>query len=442
MYCTSSISKFLFIFQNEVLKNDFICKRIMSVLYCRNCGFEGQLINSLNGCLNCLRNGIKHPVEIKYNLKKISKDFFETSSKNKPHTIWRWSELLPESDNKITLGEGNTPLIESKSLASKLKIDRFFFKYEGSNPTGSFKDRLNAIAFSKGKDFFKKYATVASSGNQGVSLAAYSFAANMKSLIFCPPYVEEKTIKELLLRNSTPVILSEYGDPALKVVEELVNKYDYYVSTRNFPRPFANPYGLEGYKTISFEIHEQLTSIPDKIFVPTGGGDSIYGVWKGFREIYQAGIVGKQPKMYACQTKIGGDSLVKSFKSKSKNATKVESGDSKAISIRVTQSGDHGLWAINESKGGAYSISEKEIDEALTIIGNHGLCVDPSCAVSLAGALKSKKEKNLKKSDIVVCLLTASGLRWYQSMSHLDRLKNSVSHFDPKNGKIEKLLKN
>ena len=123
--------------------------------------------------------------------------------------------------------------------------------------------------------------------------------------------LKKKTIKELLLRNSTPVILSEYGDPALKVVEKLVNKYDYYVSARNFPRPFANPYGLEGYKTISFEIYEQLAVIPDKFFVPTGGGDSIYGVWKGFREIYQAGIVRKHPEMYACQTKLGGDSLVK-----------------------------------------------------------------------------------------------------------------------------------
>ncbi len=414
----------------------------MSVLYCRNCDFEFELLNSLNGCLNCLRNGIKHPLEIKYNLKKIGKKFFKKSAKNKPHTIWRWSELLPETDNKITLGEGNTPLIESKSLASKLDIDRFFFKYEGSNPTGSFKDRLNAIAFSKGKDFKKKLATVASSGNQGVSLAAYSYAASMKSLIFCPPYVEEKTIKELLLRNSTPVILSEYGDPALKVVEKLVNKYDYYVSARNFPRPFANPYGLEGYKTISFEIYEQLADIPDKFFVPTGGGDSIYGVWKGFREIYQAGIVKKHPKMYACQTKLGGDSLVKSYKSKSKNAAIVDSGSSKAISIRVKQSGDHGLWAINESKGGAYSVSEREIDDALQIIGNHGLCVDPTCAVSLAGVLKCKKEKKLKKSDIIVCLLTASGLRWNQSMSHLDRLKKTVTQFDPINGKLYNLLKN
>ena len=93
----------------------------MSVLYCRNCEFEFELLNSLNGCLNCLRSGIKHPLEIKYNLKKIGKKFFKKSAKNKPHTIWRWSELLPETDNKITLGEGNTPLIESKSLASKLE---------------------------------------------------------------------------------------------------------------------------------------------------------------------------------------------------------------------------------------------------------------------------------------------------------------------------------
>ena len=237
--------------------------------------------------------------------------------------------------------------------------------------------------------------------NQGVSLAAYSYAANMESVIFCPPYVEDKIIKELLLRNAIPVVLTEYGDAALRIVEQLVNNHSYYVSTRNFPRPFANPYGLEGYKTISFEICEQLNVVPDKVFVPTGGGDSIYGVWKGFREMFQAGIVQKKPKMFACQSKLGGDSLVKSYKSKSLRAAIVNTGDSKAISIRVKQSGDHGLWAISESNGGAYSISEKEIDNALTVIGNHGLCVDPSCAVSMAGILKSKKENLLKKYHMI-----------------------------------------
>ena len=414
----------------------------MSNLYCRNCKTESELSNSLYGCLNCLEKGIQHPVEIKYNLENINQDFFHVSSNNKPHTIWRWSELLPHTKNKITLGEGNTPLIESKKIAEELKIGKFFFKYEGSNPTGSFKDRLNAIAFSKGKDFNIKKATVSSSGNQGVSLAAYSYAANMESVIFCPPYVEDKIIKELLLRNAIPVVLTEYGDAALRIVEQLVNNHSYYVSTSNFPRPFANPYGLEGYKTISFEICEQLNVVPDKVFVPTGGGDSIYGVWNGFREMFQAGIVQKKPKMFACQSKLGGDSLVKSYKSKSLRAAIVNTGDSKAISIRVKQSGDHGLWAISESNGGAYSISEKEIDKALTVIGNHGLCVDPSCAVSMAGILKSKKENLLKKSDIVICILTASGLRWNQSMSHLEKQKKSVSQFDPSKDKIEHFLNN
>ena len=151
----------------------------MSNLYCRNCKKESELSNSLYGCLNCLEKGIQHPVEIKYNLENINQDFFHVSSNNKPHTIWRWSELLPHTKNKITLGEGNTPLIESKKIAEELKIGKFFFKYEGSNPTGSFKDRLNAIAFSKGKDFNIKKASVSSSGNQCVSLTAYSYAANM-----------------------------------------------------------------------------------------------------------------------------------------------------------------------------------------------------------------------------------------------------------------------
>ena len=94
----------------------------MSNLYCRNCKTESELSNSLYGCLNCLEKGIQHPVEIKYNLENINQDFFHVSSNNKPHTIWRWSELLPHTKNKITLGEGNTPLIESKFCTKSLLI--------------------------------------------------------------------------------------------------------------------------------------------------------------------------------------------------------------------------------------------------------------------------------------------------------------------------------
>ena len=145
--------------------------------------------------------------------------------------------------------------------------------------------------------------------------------------------------------------------------------------------------------------------------------------------------------MFACQSVLGGDSIVQAYNNKSNHAAIVNSGDSKAISIRVSQSGDHGLWAIKESGGGAYSINENEIDDALIKIGKNGLCVDPASAVSLAGAFKDFQNQKLNKSDNIVCILTASGLRWSHSMTHLNQLAGDVTKFNPSIDNLDFLLK-
>lgn len=409
-------------------------------LECTKCGVKYAIAPLLYGCPTCRSNGEVSSLEVQYNYDAINgKQFMRSAREATPPSIWRWGDLLPPvGEHAVSLGEGNTPIAPLRNTSTSLGVRQAFVKHEASNPTGSFKDRLNAVAVSVGSLLGYKRATISSSGNQGVSLGTYAKVAGMHAIVFCPPYVEDKTLKELLHRGVEPVVLSEYGAPALALVNELVENHGWYVSSRNFPRPFANPFGVEGYKTIAFEIVEQLGYVPDKVFVPTGGGDSIYGVWKGFREMHRLGITESTPEMFACQ--VGGASLARTIEQGSDQAVKVPSLPSKALSIQHTQSGNHGVWAIRESGGDAYGVTEDQITEALIDLGRDGLCIEPSSAVSVAGAHIARARGRLQSEDTVVCIGTATGLRWSLTFDHLNEEVADVPRINPDLESLNKLV--
>lgn len=412
-------------------------------LKCRTCEGTHDLLPLLYGCPQCAGQGRAVPVEMAYDLDALrGRDLFAEARQSRSLSLWRWAPLLPDPGMPpVTLGEGNTPLIPVPVVARQTNIPRVFVKYEGANPTGSFKDRLNTVAISMARRFGFTKATISSSGNQGVSLATYSAVAGMQCVIFCPPYVEDRTVKELLFRGVQPVVLTDYGAAALALVDELVRNHGWYVSSRNFPRPFANPYGQEGYKTIAFELIEQLGTPPDAVFVPTGGGDSIYGIWKGFRELERIGLLRRPPKMFCCQSEPGGPSIVRAVSEGLEHAATVLSGESIALSIKTTVSGDHGVWAVRESGGGAVAATDDEIADALRILGPSGVSIEPSSAVSVAGLLKLAAEKRLPDLDTVVCIGTACAMRWSLTYRHLESAVASVPRIDPEVSKLAQVVK-
>lgn len=158
-------------------------------LKCRTCGETYDLMPLLYGCPACARQGRAVPVEMAYDLDSLrDRDLFGEAGRSLPPSLWRWASLLPDpGGSPVTLGEGNTPLIPVPAVARKIDIPRVFVKYEGANPTGSFKDRLNTVAISMARRLGFTHATIASSGNQGVSLATYAAVAGMQCVIFCPP---------------------------------------------------------------------------------------------------------------------------------------------------------------------------------------------------------------------------------------------------------------
>jgi threonine synthase len=183
----------------------------------------------------------------------------------------------------------------------------------------------------------------------------------------------------------------------------------------------SNPYGVEGYKTIAFEIVEQLgraAAARAHVFVPVGGGDSLFGIYKGFCEQVALGVLERLPRMYACQP-AGAAPLVAAQASGADEVPHVEIDRSVALSIREADTGRHALRGLRDSAGVAVAVTDSEIMAAAARLGRFGLAVDPASAASVAGALASVRGGSLADEGPVVCVLTASGARWPQPRSWL-----------------------
>ncbi len=307
---------------------------------------------------------------------------------------------LPVSGELVSLGEGGTPLLE---LAAGLHV-----KDESRNPTHSFKARNNAVAVSMARQFGMEKVVCTSTGNHGVALAAYAARAGMRCLVLLPGEAPAGVAAELRHYGAHAVRVA--GGDVLGLMTRLWRDHGWYISQRNTPgvpgRPFGNPFGVEGYKAVAFEIFRQLGGqVPDAVFVPVGGGDGLYGVWKGFVEIRAVGLAERVPRMVACQSAAGAP-LVEAWARGARAQAPVPSGPTVALSIVDRLSGDHALRAVHESGGAAVAVTDAEILAAGAELGRFGLCLEPSSAATLAAYRK------VPAAGTAVLVGTGTGLRW------------------------------
>ncbi|MEM3651811.1 MAG: threonine synthase, partial [Nitrososphaerales archaeon] len=352
-------------------------------------------------------------LDVEYNYDKIvlSRKALEQSL---DRTVWRYRDLLPCSKEakEVSLGEGGTPLHKASRLTAILGTN-VMLKDESRNPTGSFKDRAISVAVSWAIEQGAKRLVSASSGNAAASVAAYSAKAGLDCyLLFdskSPPTKHlQPTVygaKGLSVKNlftGTPQDLSE-------LLYTLSNRLDAY---NIFCWALINPYTLEGNKTIAYEICEALNwSAPDAVVVPVGGGDNLVAEWKGFKEMLGMGLIDKLPKMVGVQS-TKADPLVKAWKSGSETVAPIETPSSIASGINVPYTGDHTLKAIRESKGAAVAVDDEEILLAEKEIASlEGVWVEPSSASAVAAVPKLVESGIVSKDDVVVCVLTGSGLK-------------------------------
>ncbi len=318
-------------------------------LRCLTCGRNYPVAPMQEGCPDCIAAGRPAILNAVYGL-----GVEEAGALRKAERFWDHHRLLPvpEPASVVTLGEGNTPLLALPQAAEETGADQVWVKYEAVNPTHSWKDRTNAIAVAMAKHFGFSKVMCASTGNHGVSLAAYAARAGLRCLVILPAAAPPAAAQELGFFGATRVAVE--GN-VLPLMHELLREHGWYVSQRNSPgtwgRPFGNPYGTDGYKTMAYEIFHQLGErVPDLVFVPVGGGDGAWGLYKGFVELTNLNLASKVPQIVACQSAAGA-SLAYAWREQLPQIEPVTTSPTIAFSIVDGLSGDHALLAVRRSEG-------------------------------------------------------------------------------------------
>jgi len=311
-------------------------------------------------------------------------------------------EYLPVSDKTpvITLQEGNTPLLYAKSL-SELTGGEVYLKYEGANPTGSFKDRGMTMAISKALEEGAKAVICASTGNTSASASAFAARAKLKSIVLIPEgNIALGKLSQALIHGATVLSIQGNFDQALELVREITAKYP--ITLVNS----INPYRIEGQKTGAFEICEQLGKVPDYHFIPVGNAGNITAYWKGYKEYKEKGRIENLPKMMGFQA--AGSAPIVRGKPIAEPQTIAT-----AIKIGNPASWEAAVRARDESGGVIDEVTDEEILDAYKLLaGKEGIFVEPASAASVAGLIKLTEQKELDfKQRIIVCILTGHGLK-------------------------------
>jgi threonine synthase len=316
--------------------------------------------------------------------------------------IARYREHLPvgPATPEIDLHEGSTPLVPSRNIGKALGLKNLYFKYEGLNPTGSFKDRGMVVAVAKALEAGSRVLMCASTGNTSASMAAYAARAGVRAIVVVPSgEIAMNKLSQALMYGAKVIALKGTFDTALETVRDLTSRYN--VALMNS----VNPNRLEGQKTAAFEIIDVLGDAPDYLILPVGNAGNITAYWKGFREYHAAGKSTRLPRMVGAQAE-GAAPIV--------NGHPVAQPKTVASAIRI---GNPASWegatsARDESGGMIAAVTDTEILSAqVQLASSEGLFAEPASAAPLALLFRLVREGKIAKDAITVVVLTGSGLK-------------------------------
>jgi len=316
--------------------------------------------------------------------------------------IARYREHLPigPATPVVDLSEGSTPLVESRNIGRALGLERLYFKYEGLNPTGSFKDRGMVVAVAKALEAGSKVLMCASTGNTSASMAAYAARTGVRAIVVVPSgEIALNKLSQALMYGAKVVALKGNFDSALDTVRDLTSHYP--VALMNS----INPHRIEGQKTAAFEVVDALGDAPDYLILPVGNAGNITAYWKGFREYHAAGRTTRLPRMVGAQAE-GAAPIV--------TGHPVAEPKTVASAIRI---GNPASWegattARDESGGAIASVTDVEILSAqIRLANSEGLFAEPASAAPLALLFRLVRDGKIDKSSTAVVVLTGSGLK-------------------------------
>jgi threonine synthase len=327
--------------------------------------------------------------------------------------MWRYQHSLPVAASEaVSLGEGMTPMVPLAALGGAIGLPHLFGKCEFANPTGSFKDRLASAAISAAARLFDARVIASSStGNAGAAVAAYAARSGLDCVVFTAGVSAGPMISQMLAYGATVVSVPNKAD-RWTLITEGVERFDWFPTSPFFGPPIgSNPYGVEGYKSLAYEICEDLGwTAPDWLILPVCYGDAMYGIWKGFVELQTLGWIDRMPRFVAAE--IYG-SLVEAFRTGAEAPPQMpQPYSTAAASITSPQGTFQSLTVLRKTGGVPVTTGEAEMAEARRRAARlEGVNLETAAAATLAAAETLRADGTIDSRETVVCLLTAGGLK-------------------------------
>ncbi|MDD1776256.1 MAG: threonine synthase [Candidatus Methanomethylicus sp.] len=379
---------------------------------CSKCGGVHDLSEGLLMC----PKGDKGRLDIIYDYDSARETLGRGAVENRKSGLWKCFELLPTAESNCPkLGIGGTPIIKAERLSPFIGIDNLILKDETRGPTSSFKDRSMAVGIAKAIELGYRTTVTASSGNAAAALSAQSAAAGLNCVAFVVEIAASEKLAQLLSYGAKVVRVRGLGseDPTVKMMLSSYNEFGWYLCPSFGP---FNPYQVEGPKTISFEICEQLGwALPDWILVPSGAGCFMAGLWKGFKDFHELGLIDSIPHLVVVQSS-GNAPIVRAFQQgkRGHNIDPWEKPDTIATGLEdpYPWDGDAALEAVDETGGTCIAVNDDSIILAQRLLASkQGIFGEPSGVAGLAGLMALMNDGLIDRKDRVLLPITGSGLK-------------------------------
>lgn len=375
---------------------------------CLGCGREYAEHDALAPCPSCAAEGRHVNALPVYELGRLGSAW--SADRTQPG-IFAFRDLLPLGADvvPVSLGEGSTPLVPLRRLAERHGIGELWLKDESRNPTWSYKDRLAAVGVTKAVEWAADTVVVSSTGNHGAAVAAYAAAAGLRCVVLTVASVPE-TMKVLMQSYGARVVALERPTDRWVLMRQAVAEFGW-VPLSGFVDPPAgsNPFALDGYKTMAYEIVEDLGSAPDVVVTPVAYGDGILGLLRGFADLLALGRIDAMPRLVAAEVFGPYGAALGS----GAETARVASGPSVAFSIATPVSSIQGAHAITASGGSAVAVSDDgEIMRAQAeLAASAGVFLEASAVLPIAALGRLRERGLVGPGDRVVCIGTSSGLK-------------------------------
>lgn len=371
---------------------------------CVRCGAEYEAVPGLTTCTCGGMLDIQY--DYGYIRTLVSR---ETLSGCRDYSMWRYRPFLPvEPDSPPTpLQVGWSPLYPAPRLAQVLGLKALYIKDDGQNPTSSLKDRASAMAVVKAREAGADTIACSSTGNAASSLAGNAAAAGLHTYIFVPARAPKGKVAQLMIFGATVITVDGSYEDTFELSKAAIDKWGWY--NRNAA---INPYLLEGKKTVTLEILEQLGwQVPDYIALSVGDGCTIAGAWKGLKDLYAAGLIDRLPRLISVQAE-GCCPLNRAIQTGEPWSPMEENTLADSIAVGVPRNADKALMAIRESQGVAVNVSDGEILAAMRLLGRTcGVFGEPAGVTGAAGVKKALELGLIDPASTVVSVVTGNGLK-------------------------------